>query len=66
MRRKSSTTAQGIKRQQLADPHAGTPHSERLKQAGAIDLRHNKLIEHHGGGYVTVRPIDPSKRFKKK
>lgn len=53
-------------RQQLADPHVGVPFRKRLEQAGAIDLRNNKVVEDHGNGYVTVRPADPTKRFTDK
>lgn len=55
-----------ITRQQLADPHAGVPFRKRLEQAGVVDLRDNKVVEDHGNGYVTVRPADPTRRFKGK
>ena len=39
------------------------PLDERLKKAGAIDLRDNHTIEDHGNGYVTIHPIDRNKKW---
>lgn len=63
MIRRLNDAAPRVTRQQLADPHAGVPYEERMARAGAVDLRDNARVIDHGDGYVTVEPIDPTKRW---
>ena len=58
----SEHTDARLKREDLL-PGNGLPYLERLRAARAIDLHDNAAIEHLPGGYIRVRPIDPSKRF---
>ena len=55
--------AGSLPRQKLANPHMDTPLEERLRKAGAIDLRDNLRIEPLGNGYSRIVPVDPSKRI---
>jgi hypothetical protein len=64
MIRRMNDKAPRVSREQIADPTLGIPHRDRLKQAGATDLRNNCERIEHGNGYATNRPVNPKKRVK--
>jgi hypothetical protein len=43
-------------------PGSGTPYAQKLRDARAVDLRDNVTFETLPGGYVRVKPQDPTKR----
>lgn len=51
-------------RKRAANPYCSECYYERLEAAFAIDLRDNHEIIDHENGYVTVKPIDPTKKIK--
>lgn len=57
-------TAPRLTRQMIANPHACVPYEERLRQAGAVDLRGNARVVDLGDGYVRVEPVDPTKLWR--
>ena len=50
-----------ISRQQLV-PGCGVSYDDKLRAAGAVDLRDNASLERLPGGYLRVTPKDPAKR----
>ena len=64
MIRKIEVSAAQLTRQHIADPHLNTALSKRQEQAGAVDLRLNKIVAIQANGYATVHPIDREKKLK--
>lgn len=51
-------------RRDLSTPHSVKNLKERLILSGALDLKNNIVEEVLGDGYVSLKPIDKSKKFK--
>jgi hypothetical protein len=58
-------TNQMKSREELSNPYSAFPLNQRLVASDAIDLVDNHTTEKNGH-YVIIRPIDKSKRIKKK
>jgi hypothetical protein len=43
-------------------PGHGVPHGDKLRKAGAVDVRGNAVVERTGGGFLRIQPKDVSKR----
>lgn len=52
-----------VTRHDLADPNRHVPLQQRLIAAEASDLRENALVVDEGGGYASIVPKDPRKRW---
>jgi hypothetical protein len=50
-----------VTRERLVNPHRAT-YAERVRSAGATDLRENFRIEDLGAGYGRVVIVDPQKK----
>lgn len=61
----NARTAALLTRTDIVNPRARIPFSERLAQAGAIDLRDNQRTIVKPSGFVEIVPIDKTKKFKR-
>jgi hypothetical protein len=55
-----------VRRQDIADSSAGTPHQLRLEGIEAVNLRDNAVVVGLGGGYATIIPRDVGKLHRAK
>ena len=53
-----------LSRERLVNPHKA-PFEERLRDAGATDLRRNFRIQALAAGYSRIVPLDPDRKLKK-
>jgi hypothetical protein len=44
-------------------PWINTPMIDRLRAAGAVDLRNNHIVTDLGNGYIRITAINPNKKY---